>query len=139
MVRKLGLAALLVGAVLALSGCWGRVFGPTGGTQFLVIKPAVSDRIIFACTNDPNGQSRGACALGVIRALCEGVPLSETNPISAADCLSITWTDHYEDIEHAIKFVVRPEYDCLAARIDDPAVSWGDWLPLRRGALGCDD
>jgi hypothetical protein len=140
MLRRIAVAVLLVAAMFALSGCWGRVFGPTSGTQFLVVKPDVSDRIIFHCTNEHGtGSDRGRCALGVVRALCLEVPLSETNPISQPDCWSITWEDHDPDMEHAIKFVVKPEYDCLAARIDDPAVTWGDWLPLQRGVLGCED
>lgn len=139
MLRKFGLATLLIASALAMSGCWGRVFGPTGGHQVVVIKPAISDRIILDTTaRCGEGYSRGVCALATIRELCYNVPLSDTNPISRNYCLSITWEDHRYDIDDAIRQVVTPGYDCLAASMGDPSV-WGNWFALPRGAYGCAD
>jgi hypothetical protein len=143
MLRKAGLATLLVTSALAMSGCWGRVAGPTGGHQVLVIKPSVSDRIILDATirADGGGYHRGAWALETVRALCYNIPLSKTNPISRAYCLSITWEDHRNDIEGAIRQVLTPDYDCLAASMGNPNPNeppW-DWFALPRGAYGCAD
>jgi hypothetical protein len=130
---------LLTIAAVSLSGCWGRVAGPTGGHQVLVIKPAISDRIIIDATaRCGTGQGRGGCALGTIRSLCLNIPLSQTNPISSPYCWSITWTDHYDDIEGAIREVLTPGYDCLAASMGEPG-GWGNWFALPRGAYGCAD
>ena len=139
MLRRLALTLSLLAAAVALSGCWGRVAGPTGGHQVLVIKPAFSDRIIWDATGRcGTGQGRGGCALGTVRALCLGVPLSDTNPITSAYCWSITWTDHYDDIEGAIRQVIGPGYDCLAAEMGIPG-SWGNWFALPLGAYGCEN
>ena len=140
MLRKAGLATLLVMSALAASGCWGRVVGPTGGHQILVIKPSFSDRIILDSTIRANGggQARGVWALDTIRKLCHNVPLSTTNPISSTHCLSITWEDHQNDIEGAIRQVLTPGYDCLAATMGDPD-GWGDWFATPRGTYGCAD
>jgi hypothetical protein len=143
MLRRACLTTLLVTSALAMSGCWGRVAGPTGGHQVLVIKPGVSDRIILDATirADGGGHARGVWALETIRGLCYNVPLSTINPISRAYCLSITWSDHPDDIEGAIRQVLTPGYDCLAATMGDPDpdIGWGDWFALPRGAYGCAD
>ena len=137
MLRRPVLALSLLATAIAMSGCWGRVAGPTGGHQVLVIKPAITDRIIRDATDRcGTGQGRGGCALGTIRALCLEVPLSKTNPISEGYCWSITWTDHYDDIEEAIRQVIGPGYECLAAGMGIPG-SWGDWFALPLGAYGC--
>jgi hypothetical protein len=137
MLRRAVLALALLAAAAGMSGCWGRVAGPTGGHQVLVIKPAITDRIISDATGRcGTGQGRGGCALGTIRALCLEVPLSETNPISEPYCWSITWTDHYDDVEGAIRQVIGPDHDCLAAEMGIPG-SWGDWFALPLGAYGC--
>ena len=139
MLRGFGLATLLIASVLAMSGCWGRVAGPTGGHQVLVIKPSVSDRIIVDTTaRCGEGQERGGCAATAIRGLCLNSPLSKENPISSDYCWSITWTDHYDDINDAIRQVSGPDYDCLAAEMGIPG-SWGNWFALPRGAYGCAD
>ena len=133
MLRRPVLALSLLAAAIAMSGCWGRVAGPTGGHQVLVIKPAITDRIVRDATDRcGTGQHRGGCAAETIRALCYEVPLSQTNPISPSYCLSITWTDHYSDIERAIS----QDQDCLVAEMGIPG-SWGRWLAVPLGTYGC--
>lgn len=136
------LVTLLATSAVVVSGCYGRVFGPTGGHQILVIRASFSDRIILDSTNRcGEGYSRGACALETVRALCLNVPLSETNPISSGYCWSITWEDHRYDIDGAIRQVVTPAYDCLAASMSNPNPNerpW-DWFALPRGVYGCSD
>lgn len=125
---KVGLATLLGTAALAFSGCWGTVYGPSGGHQLLVVPGNISDRIIFGC-----GGSR-ICTLDTFRAFCGGVPLPN---LSYGNCYAITWVDHYYDIGWAILEVTSPHADCLAAHINKPGTYPYDWFALPLGAYGC--
>jgi hypothetical protein len=132
--RSAGLAAMVAAAALAMSGCWGKVYGPSNGERVLVIPGDMSDQIIWQCS--PQGYtrwSRGSCALSTVWALCNAFPLEN---LPRNWCLSFTWPDHIYDIADAIVEVTGPNADCLAVRFDIPQGNPNDWFAMPLG-FGC--
>jgi hypothetical protein len=120
-------AMTLIGATLALSGCWA-----SGDTTFLdselVITHAWTQRIVYECNQAHPGDSNGraACALDVVRVLCVRSPVPNFSECNYA-------TDHryIPDMKAAISEIYGGR-DCLY--YDDPHWTGIDsWYTLNLG------
>jgi hypothetical protein len=136
-VRKLrlaGIATLLVGAMLALSGCWANVVNWGDGTRNITLTQAISNQIIWGCTRDHGtGAPRAFCALDTVKALCQGKPI---RGVSDSDCIHISSYGDWQDMEHAIVNVTGSD-DCLSFFWENGTYPDDFWGSVFKGFAGC--
>jgi hypothetical protein len=130
--RKAGLLALLAGAALALSGCWGtyvNVPGPPGGqgSYIVTIHQKNTQETIFACqANHPNSElARAKCGLGVVRLACNEYMLPGWDMNRCLAATDYTRNDSCnrvpggpencaESMKRAIEDVLENDRECVA-------------------------
>jgi hypothetical protein len=137
--RGAGVLAVLACSALLISGCvWAtEVHHARNPDKWMVLKPSISDRIVFNCTRDfGSGQARGSCASRVVVALCDGAPVGG---LTDHQCRT---GDSADVLEGSIVEFLREGGDCLRKWID-----YGDvggfpttlysWDAVPEGAEGC--
>ena len=112
MLGKAGVGALLVAATLALSGCWANVYNWSDGKRNITLTKAISARIVWSCTgSDGSGAPRAFCALDVVKALCQGKPISG---VSDSDCIAISSYGTWPSMDSAIQNFSTESFPCIS-------------------------
>ena len=150
MLRRAGLAALVVTAALVLSGCWGTytVIDASRGEYIVTVKEQQSAETIYICESRNPGNSRGRaeCALDVVRWACGAEPLAGWNiPAcrAATDYQSDTGCNRVpgglENCAEAMKRAIGAvlgDRECIAYEHKVGGPSYG-WFGVDRGFPGC--
>jgi hypothetical protein len=131
--RNAGIATVLAGAALALTGCWANVVNYGNGYRDITVTRDMSANIIWNCTvSDGTGQPRALCALRTVGALCSGIPIKD---ISSSDCVRLESSEHWQYMDSAIQGVLGP-HDCLVF-YENPRSSEDYWTSADLGVRGC--
>jgi hypothetical protein len=151
--RKLGLATLLAGAALALSGCWGTYFnvsGPPGPQPYIVtVHEKNTAETIWTCTANNPGDSlgRAKCALGVVRLACNKQMLQGWDMNRCLAATDYTRNDGCNRVPGGLENCAEAMRRAIAAVLDDKECiayeyhafygpSYG-WFGVDHGFTGC--
>ena len=124
--HRTGLATLLVGAAMAMSGCWALVVGPDqNGRKALVMKASVTQQIIYRHCPAPTSIQGAQCVLNSVAKLCATF---RPQNLTALDCAVLTaWPYSSElaaDMRGAIREVLFQGDACLVGYFGPSGTNW---------------
>jgi hypothetical protein len=126
-VRSAGLATLLTGLALALSGCWAQGDTTAFESELVVSKASTAD-IIGRCSSLPTPQW-GGCALDVIRVFCHASPVPN---FGVDECDYATDHRYIPDMNASIHEILAGGPVCF--NYEDPHfVGIDAWYSMRLG------
>jgi hypothetical protein len=134
LIRRTGLAGLLVGAALVLSGCWANVHNWGDGTRNITLTEAISARIVWACSDHgTTGAARAFCALDTVHALCLGKPI---RGVSESDCNHISSYGDWQSMDLAIQHVIGND-ECMSFFWKSGGYPDDFWGSVNHGFASC--
>lgn len=130
--RRAGLASLLVGAALVLSGCWATVYKFSDGTRNITLTEDFTRRLISSCGDEHgNGSARTFCVLDRINGVCYHIP---AKGITQNDCYPLSSYGNWESMDVSIENVIGSS-DCLSFFED--SINGNFWGSVTPGVFGC--